>query len=64
MNGKSWDEIKMEPMNWIQLNIDSCVPEDSFHVKAQNEIPYALIDVIGGCRAHALARIQIRRGCC
>ena len=33
-------------MNWIQLNIDSCVPEDSFHVKAQNEIPYALIDVM------------------
>ena len=46
MNGKSWDEIKMEPMNWIQLNIDSCVPEDSFHVKAQNEIPYALTDVM------------------
>ena len=46
MNGKSWEEIKKEPMNWIQLNIDGCVPENSLHVKAQNEIPYALIDVM------------------
>lgn len=46
MNGKSWDEIKQEPMNWIQMNIDHCDPEDSFHVKAQNEIPYALIEVM------------------
>ena len=35
MNGKTWDDIKMEPMNWIQMNIDSCFPEDSLHVKAQ-----------------------------
>ena len=46
MNGKTWDEIKMEPMNWIQMNIDGCFPEDSLHVKAQSEIPYALIDVM------------------
>ena len=60
MNGKTWDEIKQEPMNWIQLNIDHCNPEDSFHVKAQNEIPYALVDVMDKVFEHKLLALLAR----